>query len=244
MHHIYGIHAVITALSMRPHQIKQLFIAQSRDDNKIHQIQQLAQKANIKIQRASKRDLQQYVGEVNHQGVVAMIHAVISYDETELLTLITELNHPALLLILDGVQDPRNLGACLRTANASGVDAVIIPKNRATSITPVVCKVASGAVETTPIAEVTNLARVMEKLQQQGIWLHGLAEQAVETIYAADFTGPVALVLGNEGQGMRRLTREKCDAIWQIPMCGQVSSLNVAVATGVSLFEALRQRQA
>jgi 23S rRNA (guanosine2251-2'-O)-methyltransferase len=164
-------------------------------------------------------------------------------DEGDLLDLVEGLGRPAFLLILDGVTDPHNLGACLRTADAAGVDCVVAPRDRAVGLTPVVRKVAAGAAETIPFAQVTNLARTLESLKQAGVWVVGTAGEATDELYTVDLTGPLAVVMGAEGDGMRRLTRETCDRLVRLPMAGGVESLNVSVATGVVLYEAVRQRQ-
>ncbi len=168
--------------------------------------------------------------------------SVKSYDEEDVFSLFDSQDHPAFLLILDTVQDPHNLGACLRTANAAGVQAVIVPKDRSVSVTEVVRTVACGAAEKTPLVRVTNLARFLEKLKKAGVWLVGTADQAEKSLYEIDLKGPIAFVLGSEGTGLRRLTAEKCDFLAKLPMAGSVESLNVSVATGVCLYEAVRQR--
>jgi len=189
-----------------------------------------------------RKELDARVGGV-HQGVVAGVAPDRQWQEADIEALVAGSKQP-LLLVLDGVTDPHNLGACLRTADATGVTAVIVPKDKSASLNPTARKVASGAAETTPFIQVTNLARCLRELQDLGVWLIGTAGESDATVYDADFTGPVALVMGAEGKGMRRLTREHCDLLVKIPMQGQVESLNVSVATGVCLFEALRQRLA
>ena len=179
---------------------------------------------------------------VNHQGVLAWVRSPKPRLEKDLPDLLQGLDRPPFLLILDGVQDPHNLGACLRTADAAGVHAVIAPKDNAAGLTPTVCKVASGAAETVAYVQVTNLARAMDRLKEQGIWLTGTAGEATTDVYQADLKGPLGLVMGAEGSGLRRLTRERCDHLVRLPMLGRVESLNVSVATGICLYEALRQR--
>lgn len=179
-----------------------------------------------------------------HQGVVAAVSESREWGEDDLMAMLAAASEPPFLLVLDGVTDPHNLGACMRTADAVGVQAVIVPKDKSATLTPVARKVACGAAETVPFVRVTNLARCLRALQEQGVWLVGTAGEAGSTLYQANFTGPVALVMGAEGKGMRRLTREHCDALINIPMLGHVDSLNVSVATGVCLYEALRQRLA
>lgn len=163
-------------------------------------------------------------------------------QESDLYELVALLKHPPLVLILDGLQDPHNLGACLRTADGAGVDAVVLPKDRSVSITDTVRKVACGGAEGVPVAQITNLARVMKQLKEMGLWLVGTADQAAQSLYSIDLTGPIGLVMGSEGKGVRRLTSENCDFLARLPMAGKVESLNVSVATGVCLYEAVRQR--
>jgi len=178
----------------------------------------------------------------NHQGVAARAKPVQAKGENELLSQLDALDGAPLLLVLDTITDPHNLGACLRTADAAGVHAVIAPKDKAVGITATVSKVACGAAESVPFYQVTNLARTLKELQDRGIWLFGTAGEASESVYKTDLKGPIAIVMGAEGKGLRRLTREACDHLIHIPMAGDVSSLNVSVATGVCLFEAVRQR--
>jgi 23S rRNA (guanosine2251-2'-O)-methyltransferase len=180
-------------------------------------------------------------GDVAHQGAVAAVRPLKPWDEHDVSAALSEFHDP-LLLVLDGVTDPHNLGACLRTADAAGVQAVIIPKDRAAAVDGVVRKVAAGAAEFVPVAAVTNLSRTLDMLKEHGIWVVGTCGDAGQTVYAADLKRPLALVLGAEGGGMRRLTRERCDFLVRIPMAGQVQSLNVSVAAGIALFEARRQR--
>ncbi len=183
------------------------------------------------------------MGDTQHQGVVAHLKSERHYTEVDLDDLLKKTDKPALILILDGVQDPHNLGACLRTADAAGVDALIIPKDRSSPLTPTARKVACGAAETIPVITVSNLARTLDHLKEQGVWLIGAAADASDTVYDIDLTGPVGIVLGAEGHGLRRLTQERCDYLAHVPMTGSVESLNVSVATGIFLFEAVRQRR-
>jgi 23S rRNA (guanosine2251-2'-O)-methyltransferase len=194
------------------------------------------------VEMTTGEALDRDAGHANHQGVLAQCRAAAERTEGELPGLLASLSGPALLLVLDGIQDPHNLGACLRSADAAGAQAVILPKDNAAPITPVVRKVASGAAEVLPVFQVTNLARTLDELKDAGVWLIGAAGEAEQTLYDVDLRGPVALVLGAEGTGLRRLTREKCDHLARIPMAGTVESLNVSVATGIFLFEAVRQR--
>jgi 23S rRNA (guanosine2251-2'-O)-methyltransferase len=177
----------------------------------------------------------------NHQGIMARVKSAKQLNENDLDAIVASQEQP-LLLILDGVTDPHNLGACLRNADAAGVAAVIVPKDKSAPMTATVSKVACGAAETVPLVRVTNLARTMRALQEQGVWIAGTAGEATHDIYQAKLTGPLAIVMGAEGDGMRRLTRETCDDLIKIPMAGSVSSLNVSVASGICLFEAVRQR--
>jgi 23S rRNA (guanosine2251-2'-O)-methyltransferase len=203
-----------------------------------------AEARGIPVHRLSGRELDRLLPGVRHQGVIAAIEPQETEDrqERDLPAFLEGLETPAFLLVLDGVQDPHNLGACLRTADAAGVHAVIVPRDRAAGITPVVRKVASGAAETVPLFRVTNLARCLRALKQAGVWIHGASDDAGSTLYETDLRGPLAIVLGGEGKGLRRLTRELCDFLVAIPMAGRVESLNVSVAAGVLLFEARRQR--
>jgi len=203
----------------------------------------LAEKANVPIRRVARGELDELVPGVSHQGVVAETGAAPVIGEKELPEFLDALPHPAFLLILDGIQDPHNLGACLRTADAAGVDAVILPRDRSAPLNATVRKVACGAAEFVPVVRVTNLARIMRAIRDRGIWVYGAAGEAESTLYQTDLSGPLALVLGGEGKGLRRLTREHCDGLVSIPLDGSVSSLNVSVATGVCLFEARRQRR-
>jgi 23S rRNA (guanosine2251-2'-O)-methyltransferase len=209
----------------------------------VEAILSLARAKRIPIEQKSAEVLAELSGQGVHQGIVARVVPAGPLREEDLLMRLAELSHPPLLLVLDGVQDPHNLGACLRTADAAGVDAVIVPKDRAAGLTPVARKVAAGAAETVPLVMVTNLARTLRSLKEQDVWIVGTDGDAETVHYAADLKGPLALVLGAEGTGMRRLTRECCDLVVRLPLEGTVESLNVSVATGVVLYEALRQRR-
>jgi 23S rRNA (guanosine2251-2'-O)-methyltransferase len=238
---IYGIHAVKALLNQEDSSILFLYTQPTRQDKRLTEILTLAEAARIRVISKSLAELDDFSELGNHQGIVAECLIQTHYTEADLPTLLAEAPHP-LLLILDGVTDPHNLGACLRSADATKVTAVIAPKDRAVGITPIVRKVASGAVETVPFITVTNLARTLRDLKEQGIWLYGLDDTARDNLYQTQLTGPLAFILGSEGEGMRRLTRELCDFLIKIPMAGSVSSLNVSVATAVCLYEALRQR--
>jgi len=239
---IYGVHAVEALLRHHPRRVKQIWLSEGRSEPRLQALLQLASEHRIAVGAAERRELDAWVEGV-HQGVVADVSPSQVWGEAMLEELLDRHEGPPLLLVLDGVTDPHNLGACLRTADAAGALAVIIPKDKSATLTPVVRKVACGAAEVIPLVAVTNLARSLEKLQQRGLWVVGTAGEAEKEIYQQDLTGPLVLVMGAEGKGMRRLTREHCDHLVKLPMSGSVSSLNVSVATGVCLFEAVRQRK-
>ncbi|QJD70347.1 23S rRNA (guanosine(2251)-2'-O)-methyltransferase RlmB [Marinobacterium sp. LSUCC0821] len=238
---VFGIHAVTTLLSRDPERVKKLFVVQGRLDQKIESILDLAAGQGISVERVNKNRLDDRVQGV-HQGVVAEVKPMPQLGDKELDNLLDQISGTPLLLVLDGVTDPHNLGACLRTADAAGVHAVIAPRDKSAPLNATASKVACGAAEAIPYFQVTNLSRTLTQLQERGIWIVGTAGEADATIYQSDLKGPLALVMGAEGKGMRRLTRENCDLLINIPMAGEVSSLNVSVATGVTLFEIVRQR--
>ena len=238
---VFGIHAVTTLLNRDPERVKRLFIVQGRVDPKVEKISALAEQAGIHVETISKHRLEERVDGV-HQGVLAEAKPLPILGDKELFKLMDEVEHSPLLLVLDGVTDPHNLGACLRTADAAGVAAVIAPRDKSAPLNATAIKVACGAADAVPYFQVTNLSRTLNQLQEQGVWVVGTAGEAEGSIYQTDLTGPLALVMGAEGKGMRRLTREQCDLLIKIPMAGEVSSLNVSVATGVTLFEIVRQR--
>ncbi|MEY3037659.1 MAG: hypothetical protein RL143_226 [Pseudomonadota bacterium] len=238
---VFGIHAVTTLLSRDPERVKKLFVVQGRLDQKIESILDLAAEQGISVERVNKNRLDDRVQGV-HQGVVAEVKPMPLLGDKELDNLLDQISGTPLLLVLDGVTDPHNLGACLRTADAAGVHAVIAPRDKSAPLNATASKVACGAAEAIPYFQVTNLSRTLAQLQERGIWIVGTAGEADATIYQSDLKGPLALVMGAEGKGMRRLTRENCDLLINIPMAGEVSSLNVSVATGVTLFEIVRQR--
>lgn len=240
---IVGLHAVEAALRNDPERVKRLYYKTSRQDKRLTELLSLARKAGVSLQASDEKTLAKMSGGQRHQGVIADYQAVEPGGEGDLEQLLDTLEHPPFLLVLDGVTDPHNLGACLRSADAAGIDAVIMPRDNAVGLTPVVRKVASGAAETVPSFVVTNLSRTLAGLQQRGIWTVGTSDDAPQTLYEQDLTGPLALIMGAEGKGMRRLTREHCDYLVSIPMAGQVESLNISVAAGVCLFEAVRQRR-
>ena len=247
---VYGIHAVDALLRRNPHTVDQVLLQDGRDDKRLKALLALAQNQGISVERVSRQELGRLV-EGRHQGAVTRVAASdteggggLQWREPELLRHVEVKAGPVLLLVLDGVTDPHNLGACLRSADAAGADAVIVPRDNSASMTPVVRKVASGAAEALPLVTVTNLSRTLEALKGSGVWLFGAAGGAEKSIYNSDLTGSVALIMGSEGKGMRRLTREHCDHLVSLPMTGSVDSLNVSVAAGVCLFEARRQRLA
>lgn len=239
---IGGIHAVEALLRHSPERIKCLHIQNNRQDKRMQQLLELAQKANIKVHLQISENMEKFLPELQHQGVIA--ECVNASDRVwNLEEVFATIQGPAFFLVLDGVQDPHNLGACLRVACAAGAHGVIAPKDRAVGLTMTVHKVACGAAELIPFIPVTNLARSLGWLKEQGVWVFGAAERAQTNLFTSDLTGPVALVLGAEGTGLRRLTQDCCDHIVKIPTTGALPSLNVAVAAGVCLFEAIRQRR-
>lgn len=240
---VYGIHAVRHTLLHSPQDALELWLKIDWHARGISEIRTLALKSGIAIQEVPDTTLDQLANDGVHQGVVLRRRTPKLRDERDLVSLLTERSAMALLLVLDGVQDPQNLGACLRTADAAGVDAVIVPMHRGVGVTGAVRKVASGAAETVPIIAVRNLARSLREIRQAGIWVVGTAEDAEQTLYDVDFNRPIALVVGSENRGLRHLTREHCDVLARIPMRGNVESLNVSVSTGIGLFEAVRQRR-
>ena len=238
---LYGFHAVLTAL--RSERVSLLWVQSGRDDQRTREALELAHAQKLTVKRVSRGDLDLMVPGARHQGIVAQASQPEVMSGTDLSSILARAGKNALLLVLDGVQDPHNLGACLRSADAAGVHAVITPKDRAAGLTPVVRKVASGAAESVPLITVTNLARTLRELRDAGVWIIGTRGDAEQTLFDIDLRGPSALVLGGEGSGMRRLTNELCDVSVKIPMAGAVESLNVSVAAGVCLFEAVRQRR-
>lgn len=238
---LYGIHALDAVVKREPERLIELFILKGRDDDKIRDIVNAARKLGVSVQFCQRKVLDDKVKGEQHQGVVARAKPGKQYDEKDLDEIIRQADTP-FLLVLDGVTDPHNLGACLRTADAAGVHAVVVPKDKSAALTPTVRKVACGAADVVPLVQITNLARTLRGLQDAGVWVIGTAGEAEQNIYDCKLTGPTALVMGAEGKGMRRLTRETCDELIKLPMAGSVSSLNVSVATGVCLYEIVRQR--
>ncbi len=238
---IYGYHALRVAMQTSPQIIMQLYVQSGRQDARMTVIHQLANQQGIAIVETPLVSLNQMANGQVHQGMIAQTQDQVRYSEQDLPTILSDEVSP-LLLLLDSLQDPHNLGACLRSANAFNVCAVIAPKDRAVGMTPVVEKVACGAAALTPFIPVTNLVRTMQWLKKQGVWIVGTDDQSTDEITALDLKGPMAVVMGNEGSGMRRLVREQCDFLARIDLPGDVSSLNVSVATGICLHEVQRQR--
>jgi 23S rRNA (guanosine2251-2'-O)-methyltransferase len=237
---VFGFHAVLARLRAGPASVLEIFLDESRNDARARDIASIAGRAGVRLMRVPTKRLDGFYGGGRHQGIVARIE--VSSPKESLENALEAIQTPPLLLVLDGVTDPHNLGACLRVANAAGAHAVIAPRDRAAGINPAVSKVASGAAEATPYLMVTNLARTLGELKERNIWIVGAGERAEKTLYEVDLPESIAWVLGAEGEGMRRLTRESCDLLVRIPMQGEVESLNVSVAAGVCLFESVRRR--
>ncbi len=239
---VYGLHTVQTLLKTDAERVVEIrFLRGRQHDHRVKKLLTLAGALDIPVTPAGNEQLDQLAGE-QHQGVIALCRSGQIHDERFLHALLDTLTVPPLVLVVDGVTDPHNLGACLRSANAAGVHAVLAPKDRAVGITATVRKVASGAAEVVPFVVVTNLARALRQLQDKGLWLVGMVGEAEHSIYDVDLRGPLAMIVGAEEKGLRRLTREQCDTTAKIPMAGIVESLNVSVAAGICLFEAVRQR--
>jgi 23S rRNA (guanosine2251-2'-O)-methyltransferase len=237
---MFGFHPVTARLRQSPESVRELYVDAKRDDTRMRDLIGLAQAAGVEARRVEATRLDRMCPQRTHQGVVAFVTAqpaTLGLDE-----LLDRIEGPPLLLLLDGVTDPRNLGACLRVADGAGAHAVIAPKDHAVGINATVSKVASGAAETVPYFMVTNLARTLNELKDRHIWVVGTSDDAPRTLYAADLRRPLALVLGAEGAGLRQLTRKTCDELVSLPMAGAVESLNVSVASGICLYEAVRQR--
>jgi len=239
---LFGLHSVQAALDYSPKKIHKAWVDSGRQDKRLTQAVEDLLVLGIEPEKVDKKRLDRLADNNNHQGIVIEVEMPGELSESDLKTAVESLSETALFLVLDNVQDPHNLGACLRTADATGVHGVIITKDKATGITPTVCKVASGAAETVPVYQVTNLSRTLRWLKGEGLWIMGAAGETAQTAYKTDFTVPMALVVGAEGKGLRRLTKEQCDVLVSVPMLGQVDSLNLSVATGVLLYEAVRQR--
>ncbi|KQY52006.1 23S rRNA (guanosine(2251)-2'-O)-methyltransferase RlmB [Lysobacter sp. Root494] len=241
---IAGINAVSAAVEHDAENVREVLIEAGAKNPRLTEIEAQARRKDIDVRRVATQALDGVVGNLRHQGVVARYAAAKTYSENDLQGLVEAAEGKALVLVLDGVQDPHNLGACLRSAAAAGVTAVIFPKDKAVQVNATVRKTSAGAADSIPVIPATNLARTMRDLQQMGVWIYGLAGEADMSFWSIDLRGNVALVLGGESDGLRRLTRENCDQLVKIPMPGggDVESLNVSVATGVTLFEAVRQR--
>ncbi|MEN8213134.1 MAG: 23S rRNA (guanosine(2251)-2'-O)-methyltransferase RlmB [Pseudomonadota bacterium] len=240
---IGGIHSVRNVLRHGADSITDVWVDSSRHDKRIKEILAELRRHRIPSRQVTKQQLSELAPDINHQGILIRASAPAATSEADLPAILQQVDGPLLLLVLDGVQDPHNLGACLRTADAAGVHAVIAPKDRSVGLTPVACKVASGAAERLPFIQVTNLARTLKLLADQfGVWIIGAAGEAQQSLYEVDLTTSTALVMGGEERGMRRLTREHCDQLVSLPMAGSVESLNVSVAAGVALYEVVRQR--
>ena len=237
---IYGFHAVTSRLRSAPEAVREIFVDAARSDRRSVDLLKLAESRNVRVITVDSRRLDGMTAHARHQGVAASVAPVKLATHVD--DVLEALNEPALLLILDGVTDPHNLGACLRVADAMGVHAVIAPKDRAVGLNATVRKVASGAAETVPFIAVTNLARTIRELKDAGVFVVGTTMDAPNTLLNTKLDGPIAIVLGSEGEGIRRLTAETCDALVTIPMFGSVESLNVSVASGICLYEARRQR--
>lgn len=238
---IYGLHAVHSMLTRYPDRVRAVRFAERRDDARVKAIEDLARKHGRLVQRVDAHAFRQALGDVAHQGVAAEIEPLPQWTEDDLVTALETAKDP-LLLVLDGVQDPHNLGACLRTADACGALAVVVPKDRSAQLNATARKVAVGAAETTPVVSVTNLARALKMLKEAGLWIVGADADGPKLVYESDLKGGLALVLGAEGSGLRQLTRQNCDFIVRLPQLGSVESLNVSVAAGMLLYEAVRQR--
>jgi 23S rRNA (guanosine2251-2'-O)-methyltransferase len=237
---IYGFHAVLGRLRRDPDGVFEIYLSEQRTDIRAREVQKLGVAGGVKLTLSDSERLDHMVGTRRHQGVIARVDArqrAITLDDV-----LESLTEPALLLVLDGIQDPHNLGACLRVADAAGVHAVIAPKDRAVGLNATAAKVASGAADTVPYVTVTNLARALRQMQEAGVWVIGAADEAEKSLFEVEQKGALAWVLGAEGDGLRRLTRDTCDELARIPMMGSVESLNVSVASGICLFETRRQR--
>lgn len=239
---ISGINAVASALEHDIEHVREILVEAGNKNLRITEIEENARRREISVRRVTHQALEGIAGGLRHQGVIARYEAAKPMDEAELAGLIEAAQGKALLLVLDGVQDPHNLGACLRSAAAAGVTAVIMPKDKAAPLNATVRKTSAGAADRIPVISVTNLARTLRAIKDAGVWVYGMDGEAPGLIYQTDFSGNTAIVMGGEGEGMRRLTREHCDGLVKIPMPGEMESLNVSVATGIALFEVVRQR--
>ena len=241
---IVGINPVEGALSNDAERVREVVVENGQRNVRVLELAERAKALKIPVRHQPREQLEKLAGEARHQGVAALYEAPAEALESDLAGLLDRDGQETLVLVLDGVTDPHNLGACLRSAAAAKITAVIVPKDRAVGLTPVVRRASAGGADRIPLIAVTNLARTLRELKDAGVWITGLAGDTDTSVYSVDFHGPVALVLGSEGEGIRRLTRDLCDFVAKIPMPGTMESLNVSVATGVVLFEALRQRSA
>ncbi|MEJ8567640.1 23S rRNA (guanosine(2251)-2'-O)-methyltransferase RlmB [Elongatibacter sediminis] len=239
---LIGIHPVSSALQASPQSVTGLWIAAECRNSRVAELEKTARAAAVTVERHPRHDLDRACDQQRHQDVIAWFRPDNIHGEADVPALLEAVEGPPLVLVLDGIQDPHNLGACLRSADAAGVNFVVLPRDRASGITPVVRRAAAGAAETLGLVMVPNLARVLRQLKDAGIWLVGTSDRGDESLYRMDLNGPLALVMGAEGKGLRRLTASHCDHLVSIPMSGSVDSLNVSVATAVCLFEAVRQR--
>lgn len=239
---IYGFHAIQAAVELPVTRVTEIWLADERGDTRVTTLTEAARQHSLPIHKVERDVLEEMAGEGRHQGAIARCKPIKELAESDLFQLLDNLSVPPLLLILDGVQDPHNLGACLRTAEAAGAHAVVAPKDRASGLTATAMKVSSGSAERLPFIQVTNLARVLRELKDRGVWLVGTSGDSENTLFDVDLKGPLGMILGAEGRGIRRLTREHCDQVVYIPMQGGAESLNVSVAAGVCLFESARQR--
>ncbi|MGD0958986.1 MAG: 23S rRNA (guanosine(2251)-2'-O)-methyltransferase RlmB [Methylomonas sp.] len=239
---LFGIHAVQAALEYSPQKIRRVYIDEQRQDARLKQVLEELKVLGVNPEKSDRKKLDKLADGKNHQGIVISVELPAMRTEDQLKQAVENLTDTAFFLILDQVQDPHNLGACLRTAAAAGVHGVIVTKDNSAAITPTVCKVASGAAETVPVYQITNLARILRWLKTQNIWIVGAAGEAEQSVYETNLDMPLALVMGGEGGGMRQLTRQHCDFLVKIPMTGTVESLNVSVAAGILLYEMVRQK--
>ena len=240
---VVGLNAVASSIEHDAEHVREVLVEAGGRNARLTEIEENARRKGIDVRRVSAQALDGVAGGVRHQGVAARYAAAKTWDEHELAGLVEAAEGKALVLVLDGVQDPHNLGACLRSAAAAGATAVVIPKDKSATVNATVRKTSAGAADRLPVVSVTNLSRTLRELQKLGVWIYGLAGEADTSLYDTDLRGNVALVLGGEADGLRRLTREHCDGLAKIPLPGDVESLNVSVAAGVTLFEAVRQRQ-
>ncbi len=239
---VAGINAVASALEHDSEHVREILLEAGAKNPRLAEIESTARERGIALRRVNAQALNGAAGDARHQGVVARYEAARTFDEDDLAGLVEAAEGKALVLVLDGITDPHNLGACLRSAAAAGAHAVLIPKDKSAPVNATVRKTSSGAADRIPVVRVTNLARSLRELRDLGVWVYGLEGESPTSLYGVDLRGNVALVLGSEGEGMRRLTREHCDGLVKIPMPGDIESLNVSVAAGVCLFEAVRQR--